>query len=99
MEKTYIEKIHIARNRLKAEYKDSQKHLVEQIKKMYLNINLVDNNYYLDKLFDDSYYYITLYFISIFFVIYFVTFCITVNIIIFTIICFFIFNNFIITIF
>ena len=34
MEKTYIEKIHIARNRLKAEYKDSQKHLVEQIKKL-----------------------------------------------------------------
>ena len=34
MEKTYIEKIHIARNRLKAEYKDIQQHLIKQIKKL-----------------------------------------------------------------
>ena len=32
MEKTYIKKIHIARNRLKAEYKYFQKNLIEQIK-------------------------------------------------------------------
>ena len=34
MEKTYIEKIHIARNHIKAEYKDSQQFLIKQIKKL-----------------------------------------------------------------
>ena len=34
MEKTYIEKIHIARNHIKAEYRYFQKSLIEQIKKL-----------------------------------------------------------------
>ena len=45
MEKTYIEKIHIAWNRLKAEYKDSQQHLIKQIK----NLETINNNKKYDK--------------------------------------------------
>ena len=46
MEKTYIEKIHIARNHIKAEYKDSQQFLIKQIKNQKLLIikkNMIKN--------------------------------------------------------
>ena len=46
MEKTYIKKIHIARNRLKAEYKYFQKNLIEQIKNQKLlrmKTNIIKN--------------------------------------------------------